>query len=100
MHRILVVTVVVCVLLVPAACRNGCSRHFGTRPAREAALRDDLFEMRKAIDNFYADKKRYPVSLDELVASKYLRTVPADPITESRKTWVTAGNGEAVFDVR
>jgi general secretion pathway protein G len=49
---------------------------------REAALKDDLFQMRKAIDNFHAEHKRYPSSLDELVPN-YLRKIPADPITES-----------------
>jgi general secretion pathway protein G len=49
--------------------------------AREAALKDDLREMRSAIDNFYADKQRYPQSLAELKDSKYLRFIPKDPIT-------------------
>ncbi len=49
--------------------------------AREAALKDDLREMRSAIDNFYADKQRYPQSLNELKDSKYLRAIPKDPIT-------------------
>ncbi|HYC91425.1 MAG TPA: type II secretion system protein [Thermoanaerobaculia bacterium] len=48
--------------------------------AREAALKDNLFQMRKAIDNFYADKQRYPASLEELVPN-YIRKIPADPIT-------------------
>jgi general secretion pathway protein G len=48
--------------------------------AREAALKDNLFQMRKAIDNFYADKQRYPGSLEELVPN-YIRKIPADPIT-------------------
>ncbi len=50
------------------------------RKAREAALRDNLFQMRKAIDNFYADKQRYPQSLEELVPN-YIRKIPKDPIT-------------------
>src|SRR5438046_2862908 len=49
--------------------------------AREAALKDDLREMRSAIDNFYADKQRYPQSLNELKDSKYLRSIPKDPMT-------------------
>ena len=51
------------------------------RKAREAALRDNLFNMRKAIDNFYADKQRYPADLNELVPN-YIRRIPADPITK------------------
>jgi general secretion pathway protein G len=49
--------------------------------AREAALKDDLREMRGAIDNFYADKQRYPQSLNELKDQHYLRAIPKDPIS-------------------
>ena len=52
------------------------------RKARETALRKDLHDMREAIDNFYADKQRYPGDLNELVP-KYLRTIPKDPITKT-----------------
>ena len=51
------------------------------RKARESALKDNLFQMRKAIDNFYADKQRFPSDLNELTPN-YLRAVPKDPITE------------------
>jgi len=51
------------------------------RKAQETALRDDLTQMRKAIDNFYADKQRYPHDLNELVPD-YLRKIPPDPITK------------------
>src|SRR4051812_46780675 len=72
--------------------------------SREVALRHDLAAMREAIDRHFADTGRYPESLDELAARKYLRSVAADPITESSKTWVVVPpeNRElgAVFDVR
>ena len=55
--------------------------------AREAALKDNLFQMRKAIDNFYADKQRYPASLEELVPN-YIRKIPSDPIT-MQQDWET-----------
>lgn len=58
---------------------------YAQRKAREAALRDNLFQMRKCIDNFYADKQRYPSSLEELVPN-YLRAIPPDPITQ-QKDW-------------
>ena len=48
--------------------------------AREAALKENLFQMRKAIDNFYADKQHYPSDLQELVPN-YIRKIPKDPIT-------------------
>jgi general secretion pathway protein G len=49
--------------------------------ARESALRHDLFEMRKSIDDFYADKQKYPESLQALQQQHYLRNVPKDPMT-------------------
>ena len=57
--------------------------------AKEAVLKEDLFRMRDAIDQYYADKNRYPASLEELVSEKYLRAVPVDPITQSVETWQT-----------
>ena len=50
--------------------------------AREAVLKDDLFQMREAIDQYYADKNQYPPTLDELVSSGYLRALPKDPVHE------------------
>jgi general secretion pathway protein G len=60
---------------------------YAQQKAREAALKDNLFQMRKAIDNFYADKQRYPGSLEELVPG-YIRKIPADPIT-MQQDWET-----------
>ena len=57
--------------------------------AREAVLKEDLFRMRDAIDQFYADKNQYPASLEDLVSEGYLREVPVDPITNSADTWQT-----------
>jgi general secretion pathway protein G len=56
---------------------------------REAVLREDLFRMRDAIDQYYADKAKYPAGLEALVAEGYLRQVPKDPITNSSDTWQT-----------
>ncbi len=55
--------------------------------AREAVLKEDLFRMRDAIDQYYADKNKYPSSLDDLVTDGYLREIPVDPITQSKDTW-------------
>jgi general secretion pathway protein G len=64
--------------------------HLAVVHAREAVLRDDLFTMRKMIDEFTIDKQRPPTSLDELVDAKYLRGgVPVDPFTGSNETWKT-----------
>jgi len=58
------------------------------RRAREAVLREDLYQMRSAIDQFSLDKLRAPQSIDDLVSAGYLREVPLDPFTSSRDTWV------------
>jgi general secretion pathway protein G len=56
--------------------------------AREATLRDNLYTMRKLIDQFTLDKQRPPQSLEELVDEGYLRGgVPEDPFTRSNQTW-------------
>ena len=57
--------------------------------AREAVLKEDLFRMRDAIDQYYADKNTYPPSLEALVSDKYLRAIPEDPFTNSNTTWQT-----------
>jgi general secretion pathway protein G len=56
---------------------------------REAVLHTDLFRMRDAIDQYYADKGKYPSSLDSLVTDGYLRKIPEDPMTKSSDTWTT-----------
>jgi general secretion pathway protein G len=55
--------------------------------ARESVLKDDLFKMRDAIDQYYADKNQYPPTLDDLVTAGYLRALPKDPITNSASSW-------------
>jgi general secretion pathway protein G len=72
--------------------------------AEEAVLKENLVVMRDALDKHYADAGKYPRSLDELVAKRYLRAIPADPFTQSPVTWVAVppsdpGKG-GVYDVR
>jgi general secretion pathway protein G len=57
------------------------------RRAREIVLKQDLDEMRRAIDKFTVDKEKAPSSLDELVQAGYLRSVPVDPMTKTADTW-------------
>ena len=57
--------------------------------SKEAVLHTDLFRMRDAIDQYYADKAKYPASLDTLVSEGYMRAIPVDPITKSSDTWQT-----------
>lgn len=56
--------------------------------AREAVLKENLFVMRKMIDQYYQDKHKYPPSLQSLVEENYLKSLPIDPITGSNETWV------------
>lgn len=77
--------------------------------SKEAVLKEDLFRMRDALDQYYADKNKYPATLEDLVSEKYLRALPVDPFTQQAGTWQTqlsepdASNPSAtpgVFDVK
>lgn len=81
--ELLVVMAIVATLLTLAL-----PRYFGSLDkSKEAVLKENLFQMREAISRYYADKGKYPESLDGLATEKYLRKVPLDPITESTATW-------------
>jgi general secretion pathway protein G len=100
--ELLVVMAIVAMLVSIAA-----PRYFkSVERARENTLATSLKVMRGALDQFAADKGRYPESLTELVDARYLRAIPEDPITTSQKTWLVlappidmAATGK-VFDVR
>lgn len=82
--ELLVVMAIIAVLLTLAV-----PRYFGrVEAANEAVLRDDLHQMRDALDKYYGDNNRYPDQLPDLVTKRYLRRIPPDPITGSDKTWV------------
>lgn len=70
--------------------------------AREATLKENLYQLRDAIDKHYADRGAYPDTLTGLVDKKYVRTVPVDPFTNLNDTWVEVpAEGEpGVYDVR
>ena len=77
--------------------------------AREAVLKEDLFRLRDAIDQYYADKNKWPQTLQDLVTDGYVREIPKDPITDSAESWqtvpaeATPGNTSAepgIFDVK
>lgn len=57
--------------------------------ARESVLKQDLYTMRQAIDQYTMDKAKAPQSLQDLVDSGYLAKIPKDPITNSTDTWQT-----------
>ena len=59
------------------------------KQAREAVLKEDLHVLRNAIDSYTADKQKGPQSLDDLIQDGYLKSIPEDPMTHSKETWVT-----------
>jgi general secretion pathway protein G len=81
--ELMVVFTIIALLLTLAV-----PRYFGSvDKSKEAVLKENLNQMRDAISRYYADKGKYPESLDSLAADKYMRKVPLDPITDSTTTW-------------
>ncbi len=77
----------------------------GIQRARESTLKEDLYTLRKAIDEYYADMGAYPAELEELVRKRYLRRIPNDPLTEKRDSWVLVWSeddkaGKGILDIR
>jgi general secretion pathway protein G len=74
--------------------------------ARESVLKENLFQMRDAIDQYYADNGKYPETLEALInkddkSRSYLREIPRDPFTGAAD-WITVsleGEETGVFDV-
>ena len=98
--ELLVVFTIIALLLTIAV-----PRYFGSiDKSKEAVLRENLNQMRDAISRYYADKGKYPESLETLANDRYLRSVPLDPITESEKTWVVIAPSDpqkgGVYDVK
>lgn len=83
----LIEVLIVIVLLVVLASIGLATYTNSVRRAREATLKEDLFRMRDAMDQYYADKNKWPSSLQDLVTDGYLRTIPKDPFTDSAETW-------------
>jgi general secretion pathway protein G len=75
--------------------------------AKESTLKENLFAMRKAIDDYYADNGGYPAELELLEQKRYLRKIPADPLTDRRDSWIlvrtddeSRDKGSGIIDVR
>ncbi len=66
--------------------------------AREVVLRENLFQMRRAIDQYSTDKGKLPQSLDDLVTGEYLREKPVDPLTEKSEWKVITGEDKNSID--
>lgn len=98
--ELLVVLAVIATLLTLALPRYFAS----VDRSKEAVLKENLYQMRDVIGKYYADKGKYPASIEALAAEKYLRRVPVDPVTESSATWVVVPPGDpqtgGVFDVK
>ena len=81
---------VVCFILLVLATMSMPIFHSAIVHAREAVLKDDLYTLRKVIDEYTLDKQKPPSSLDDLVDAGYLRGgLPVDPFTGSNTTWQT-----------
>ena len=98
--ELLVVMVIIATLLTIAV-----PRYFNSvEKSKEAVLRQDLALMREALDKYYGDNGRYPDVLEDLVSKKYLRSLPADPITGSARTWMVVAPDTAekggVYDIK
>ncbi|OGU23925.1 MAG: type II secretion system protein G [Hydrogenophilales bacterium RIFOXYD1_FULL_62_11] len=98
--ELMVVLAIIATLLTIAV-----PRYFSSlEKSREAVLQQNLALLRETLDKYYGDKGKYPDALDELVSSKYLRSVPVDPMTDSNATWVSIPPEQAemggVYDVK
>ena len=98
--ELLVVLSVIALLLTLAV-----PRYFASLDrAKEAVLREDLNQLREAIQRYQSDKGKYPETLEALAAEKYLRKLPVDPITESAASWVIIAPEDplkgGVYDVK
>ncbi len=69
--------------------------------AREAALKQSLYTVRDVIDQFRADRGKYPDTLAELTEADYLRRLPVDPFTKSDATWqeILDDTDGGIFDI-
>lgn len=80
-------------------------RYFSSlESSRDTTLRQSLSVLRETLDQYYGDTGRYPDSLEQLVAERYLRNLPVDPIIERNDQWLVLpppdGVAGAVADVR
>ncbi|QIE27504.1 hypothetical protein SBC1_56100 (plasmid) [Caballeronia sp. SBC1] len=55
--------------------------------AKEAALKENLSVLRRALDQYYGDTGSYPEKLSVLTERHYLRALPLDPVTNRSDSW-------------
>jgi general secretion pathway protein G len=92
--ELMIVMAIIAILMMVAVPRFAAA----VRMAREAVLKEDLFTIRGAIDSYTMDKQKAPQSLDDLVQEGYLKSIPEDPMTKSKDTWVT-DSGDALHSI-
>lgn len=85
----LIEVIIVLALIVVLASMGMAQYQNSVTHSKEAVLKEDLFRLRDAIDQYYADKNQYPATLDALVSEHYLRALPEDPFTKSSSSWQT-----------
>ena len=84
------IEVLVVMTLIVVLASMGMAQYRNTvRRAEEAVLKENLFRLRDALDQYYADKNKFPADLSELVSEGYVRELPTDPLTKSKDTWTT-----------
>jgi len=79
------IVVMIIISLLAAVAVPAFSHHI--KAAKEAVLKEDLHNMRVAIDSYTVDKQKAPQSLDDLVTAGYLKKMPVDPITNRSDSW-------------
>lgn len=83
------IELIVVMAIVALLASIAAPRYFNSlQKSKETALLQSLTTMRDAIDQYAADKGRYPESLQELAAARYIRDIPEDPLTGTRESWV------------
>jgi prepilin-type N-terminal cleavage/methylation domain-containing protein len=98
--------IVMTIIVILAAVGVTAYQHIQQK-ARESVLKQDLRELRRALDQYAADREKLAGSLDDLVTAGYIHDIPPDPITDDRD-WVTEmgedtfsrEGGQGVIDVR
>lgn len=85
----LIETLVVMTLIVVLASMGMTQYRNSITRAEEAVLKENLFRMNDAIDQYYADKNKWPSDLAALASEGYIREIPVDPMTKSKDTWTT-----------
>jgi len=94
LFELMIVMAIIAILATVAIPRY----EIAVRHAREAVLREDLHTIRSAIDSYTEDKGKAPQTLDDLVQSGYLKSIPNDPMTHRDDTWIT-DTSDTLMDV-